>query len=115
VQSNSAEVFKKEQEIVRAQMVQLSRELNVTCTDCHSTKNWRDDSKRSFKIARDHLKTVEVLRNSGFDGQKYPEASCFLCHQGRLKFASRMVHPENTNDKKEEKKGPAPDPKDFDQ
>ena len=94
--SEAAENFKKEQEIVRVQMVQLSRELGVTCTECHSTKNWKDESKASFKIAKDHIKTVEVLRNSGFNGKKYPEASCFMCHQGHLKFASRMQHPETS-------------------
>ncbi len=104
--TNSAEVFKKEQEIVRVQMVQMSRELGVTCIECHSTKNWKDGSKATFKIAKDHIKTVELLRGSGYDGKKYPEASCFMCHQGRLKFASRMQHPEaNPAKQSEEKSG----------
>ena len=93
-QPESAESFKNEQEIVRIQMVQLSRELGVTCTECHSSKNWKDGSKATFKIAKDHIKTVEVLRSNGFNGKKYPEASCFMCHQGKLKFASKMLHPE---------------------
>ncbi len=93
-QTESAVRFKKEQEIVRIQMVQLSRELGVTCTECHSSKNFKDGSKATFKIAKDHMKTVEILRNSGFNGKKYPEASCFMCHQGKLKFASKMQHPE---------------------
>ncbi len=92
--TESAEIFKKEQEIVRIQMVQLSRELGVTCTECHSSKNWKDGSKYNFKIAREHMKTVEILRSSGFNGKKSPEASCFMCHQGKLKFASQMQHPE---------------------
>jgi hypothetical protein len=90
----SAENFKNEQEIVRIQMVQLSRELGVTCTECHSTKNWKDSSKATFKIAKDHMKTVEILRSNGFNGKTYPEASCYTCHQGHLKFASKMQHPE---------------------
>ena len=92
--SESSEVFKKEQDLVRIEMVQLSRELGVTCTECHSSKNWRDDSKGTFKVAREHLKIVEVLRGNGFDGKKGPEASCFMCHQGHLKFAFKMQHPE---------------------
>lgn len=101
--TNSAEVFKKEQEIVRVQMVQMSRELGVTCTECHSSKNWKDGSKSAFRIAKDHIKTVELLRGNGYDGKKYPEASCFMCHQGRLKFASRMLHPESSSEKKDDK------------
>ncbi len=93
-QTESAETFKKEQEIVRIQMVQLSRELGVTCTECHSSKNFKDGSKATYKIAKDHMKTVEILRNNGFNGKKYPEASCFMCHQGKPKFASKMQHPE---------------------
>ncbi len=92
--TQSAEIFKKEQEIVRIQMVQLSRELGVTCTECHSSKNFKDGSKATYKIAKDHMKIVEILRNSGFNGKKYPEASCFMCHQGKPKFASKMQHPE---------------------
>ncbi len=103
--SDSAEKFKKEEEITRIRMLQISRELGVTCTECHSSKNWKDDSKLTFKIARDHMKTVEILRNHDFDGKKYPEASCYMCHQGRLRFASQMKHPENLqkieNSKKE--------------
>lgn len=95
--TESSENFKNEQEIVRVQMVQLSRELGITCTECHSSKNWKDGSKATFKVAKDHMKTVEILRSSGFNGKKYPEASCFLCHQGKLKFASRMQHPEATS------------------
>lgn len=93
--SQSSSEFKAEQEIVRVQMVQLSRELGVTCTECHSQKNWKDSSKANFKTALKHLKTVEVLKRNGMDGKSGPEASCFMCHQGRLKFAHKMIHPEN--------------------
>jgi len=93
-QSQSSVEFKKEQEIIRVQMVQLSRELGVTCTECHSQKNWKYDAKPSFKTARQHLQVVEVLRQNGLDGKKGPEASCFMCHQGRLRFAHKMQHPE---------------------
>ena len=86
--------FKTEQEIVRVQMIQLSRELGVSCTDCHSQKNWKDNSKQNFKTALKHLKIVDVLKSQGFDGKTGPAASCFMCHQGRLKFVHKMQHPE---------------------
>lgn len=94
VMGQSSQDFKTEQEVVRIQMVQLSRELGVTCTECHSQKNWKDDAKPSFKTAAKHLKVVEVLKQNGMDGKSGPEASCFTCHQGRLKFANKMSHPE---------------------
>lgn len=92
--TESSAEFKKEQELVRIQMVQLSRELNVTCTECHSQKNWKDGSKPSFKTGLKHMKIVEVLKQNGMDGKSGPEASCFMCHQGKLKFANQMAHPE---------------------
>lgn len=95
--SQSSADFKTEQEVVRVQMVQLSRELGVTCTECHSQKNWKDDAKTTFKTARKHLKVVEVLKQNGMDGKNGPEASCFMCHQGRLKFAHKMTHPEGSS------------------
>lgn len=92
--TQSSAEFKKEQEIVRVQMVQLSRELGVTCTECHSQKNWKDNSKPNFKVGLKHMKIVEVLKQNGMDGKGGPEASCFMCHQGKLKFAHKMAHPE---------------------
>lgn len=92
--ADSSEKFKTEQEIIRVQMVQLSRELGVTCTECHSSKNWKDGSKANFKIAKEHMKTVQILRSNGFNGKTGPEASCFMCHQGKMKFAFKMQHPE---------------------
>ncbi len=81
-----AELKLREEEI-RKQMLQISKELGVTCTDCHSTSNWKDDSKPSFKIALEHIKLVDLLRQRGMDGKnKSPEANCYMCHRGELKY-----------------------------
>lgn len=99
-QTQSSAQFKRDQEVIRIQMVQLSRELGVTCTECHSQKNWKDDSKPSFKTGLQHMKIVEVLRQNGMDGKAGPEASCYTCHQGRLRFTHKMVHPEGNGSSK---------------
>lgn len=96
-----SEKFKKEEEKVRIEMLQISRELGVSCTECHLASNFKDPSKNHFKVAVAHKKWVQVLKDSGMDGKNGPEASCYTCHQGRLKFAHKMLHPETDKKEKE--------------
>ena len=84
-------------------MLQISRELGVSCTECHLASNFKDPSKNHFKVAVAHKKWVQVLKDSGMDGKNGPEASCYTCHQGRLKFAHKMLHPETDKKEKERK------------
>jgi hypothetical protein len=66
-------------------MIVISRQLGVTCTECHNLQNFASDEKKSFKVAKDHMRIVETLHSSGFDGKKGPEASCYMCHKGQLR------------------------------
>lgn len=81
----SARQLKSEEELVRQEMVKISKELGTTCTECHNLKNFKDDSKKTFKIAAEHMKLVSLLRANGMDGKKSPEANCFVCHRGSMK------------------------------
>jgi hypothetical protein len=83
--SESASKIKIDEEKTRQEMVVISRQLGVTCAECHNVQNFALSDKKSFKVAKDHLRIVEVLRAQGFDGKKGPEASCFMCHQGALR------------------------------
>lgn len=85
--TQSAQKIKSQDEIVREQMVEISRHLNVTCTECHKVENFKDSSKASFKVAKEHIQIVELLKSNGFDGKQGPLATCFMCHQGALKPA----------------------------
>lgn len=99
--TNPAQKFKQKEEEVRIQMLQISRELGVTCTECHTTANYKDNSKKTYQVALQHMTWVQVLRDNGMDGKKAPAASCFTCHQGRLRFPHVMQHPESeTKNKK---------------
>jgi hypothetical protein len=82
--TESASKIKSKEEEVRQQMIVISRQLGVTCTECHNVQNFPSDEKKSFKIAKDHMRIVETLRSNGFDGKKGPEATCYMCHQGEL-------------------------------
>lgn len=68
-------------------MVVISRHLGVTCTECHNLKNFRDDSKKAFKVSLEHMKWVELLKANGMDGKNAPEATCYMCHRGLLQPA----------------------------
>ena len=81
----SARELKSEEEVVRQEMARISKELGTTCTECHNLKNFKDDSKKSFKVAAEHMKLVALLRANGMDGKKAPEANCFVCHRGSMK------------------------------
>lgn len=87
-----AEIKKTEEEI-RQRMVQISKELGATCTDCHLVKNWKDDSKEYFKVSKEHMKLVDILRANGMNKNaqnKNTEASCYMCHRGSLKYRAQL-------------------------
>lgn len=83
--TESASKIKVKEEQVRKEMIVISRQLGVTCTECHNVQNFASDEKKLFKVAKDHMRIVETLRGNGFDGKKGPEATCYMCHQGELK------------------------------
>ncbi len=82
--TESAQKLKSNEEEMRQQMLQLTKELGTTCTECHNVANFKDSSKHSFQIAAQHLKLVAVMKENGMDGKKGPEANCFMCHRGEL-------------------------------
>jgi hypothetical protein len=72
-----------------------SRALGVTCTHCHTTSGWEDDSKPEKDIARqmskmtstitnDHLRKMQGMKNTR------PLINCTSCHNGKLKPALRI-------------------------
>lgn len=77
--------LKLKEELIRQEMLQITRELGTTCTECHVTNNFKKDSKPSFKVASQHIKLVAVMKANGFDGKSGPEANCYMCHRGELK------------------------------
>lgn len=77
--------FKESETKTREEMIVIARQLGVTCTECHNVQNFASDEKKTFKIAKDHMRIVATLKANGFDGKKGPEASCYMCHQGDLK------------------------------
>lgn len=79
-----SQLMTKEDQI-REQMISISKQLGVTCTECHNVKNFTEDTKVNFKVAREHIKIVSLLKAHGFDGKKETEASCTMCHHGKLK------------------------------
>lgn len=84
VQAQELEEIKTQEQIVREQMLRISKELGVTCSTCHNLKNYKDASLKPFQVSVDHMHAVDLLRKQGFDGIKYPQANCYICHQGKL-------------------------------
>lgn len=82
--SESASKLKTNEEKIRQEMIVISRQLGVTCTECHNIQNFASDEKKTFKVSKDHIRITETLRANGFDGKKGPEATCYMCHQGKL-------------------------------
>jgi hypothetical protein len=66
---------------VRDRMQSISRQLGVTCTQCHNLKNFRSDEKKSFRIAKKHIEVLDWLNTKGFAGN--PKVDCFMCHRGK--------------------------------
>jgi hypothetical protein len=82
--TESASKIKANENQVRQEMIVISRQLGVTCAECHNIQNFASDEKKTFKVAKDHMRILETLHSNGFDGKKGPEATCYMCHQGEL-------------------------------
>lgn len=83
--AESVTTFVTKEDKVREEMITISRELGVTCTECHSVQNFKSDSKQSFKVGKEHMKLTQMLKENGFDGKKGPAATCYMCHRGKLR------------------------------
>ena len=82
--AQSVTQFVTTEEKIREEMITISRELGVTCTECHKVQNFKDDSKKTYKVSKEHMKLTQMLRENGFDGKKGPQATCYMCHRGKL-------------------------------
>ncbi len=83
--SQSALKVKSEEELVRENMILISKQLGVTCNACHISENFRSDKMKEHKIAKEHMKLTQLLIDSGMDGKAGPKATCYMCHRGELK------------------------------
>lgn len=103
--AQTPEKLKQTEEEIRKEMISISSQLGVTCTECHNVKNFKDDSKKSFKVSLKHLKMVELLKLNGLSGNNSePEASCFMCHKGKLHFKFKEPITDHNRHDQEKKK-----------
>lgn len=82
--TESAQQLKDHEAEVREDMLQITKELGTTCTQCHKVTDFKDDSKKSFQIAAKHMKLVAAMKANGFDGKAGPDANCYMCHRGEM-------------------------------
>lgn len=85
VYGKTVQKFVTTEEEIREQMINLSREIGVTCNECHSLQNFKDGQKKSYQVGKEHMKITQLLKENGFNGKKGPQATCFMCHRGKLK------------------------------
>jgi nitrate/TMAO reductase-like tetraheme cytochrome c subunit len=108
--SQSAVKIKSQDEITRSEMTEMSRQLGVTCTECHKVENFKDSSKVNFHKAKEHMRIVELLKGGGFDGKSGPQATCYMCHRGELRPAfkegMKLMPVKKEEAKKDDAKGP---------
>ncbi len=86
LKAQTAKELKEKEEAIRQSMLQISRQLGVTCNTCHNTNNFKSSEKPLFQIASFHMKITQQLIDSGFNGKEgQPKADCYMCHRGQLK------------------------------
>lgn len=86
LQAQTAKELKEKEEAIRQSMLQISRQLGVTCNTCHNTSNFKSNEKPLFQVAAFHMKITQQLIDSGFNGKEgQPKADCYMCHRGQLK------------------------------
>lgn len=73
---------------VRESMIAMSRQLGVTCVHCHDANNFKSTAKPAWRVAKQHMRIVEVLNGEhGFGGK--PKADCYMCHRGAAAYPYR--------------------------
>lgn len=65
----------------RPQMLEISRQLGVTCIHCHDSRNYRDSSKPTHKIAKAHMEMVDMI-NEKYKDSFSAKVDCYMCHKG---------------------------------
>lgn len=68
----------------REQMITISRQLGVTCTHCHDSRNYRDASKKTHQIAKAHMEMVDMI-NEKYKHSFSAQVDCYMCHKGVAK------------------------------
>lgn len=69
---------------MRKWMLEISRQLGVTCTHCHNVKDFKDNSKEAYKVAKNHISIVEWLNKDGFyKDRRGTQVNCYVCHRGK--------------------------------
>ncbi|HEX4923852.1 MAG TPA: photosynthetic reaction center cytochrome c subunit family protein [Bdellovibrionales bacterium] len=68
---------------IREAMVKMSKQLGVTCNFCHDLQNFRSDKIDKYKVAKDHMRIVDLLNTQGFKGKRDVKADCYMCHRGK--------------------------------
>tara|TARA_B100001248_G_scaffold262195_1_gene256657 strand:- start:20239 stop:20595 length:357 start_codon:yes stop_codon:yes gene_type:complete len=75
---------------MREYMVDISKQLGVSCNYCHNVNNYKDTSMPTYAISKQHMRIVHMLNTEGFVGKNAMKVDCYMCHQGRAKFKYKM-------------------------
>lgn len=68
----------------RQYMIEISRQLGVTCTYCHDLKDFKKADKPAHKVSKTHIEVVKTL-NDKYSGQIGHKVDCYMCHRGQAK------------------------------
>ncbi len=70
---------------MREYMVEITRQIGVTCTHCHNLKNFKDSSKDLWKVGAQHIEVVKGLNRHYLKQLGIEKVDCYMCHRGKPK------------------------------
>jgi len=82
-QAADTKKFKDTEIAKREFMVKIARQLGVTCNFCHDVNNFKDGSKPTYKVGKEHISVVELINSKGFIRSNSARADCYMCHRGK--------------------------------
>lgn len=91
-EAQSAQKIIRSESQIREEMIIISENLGVTCTECHNVQNFKDGSKKNHKVSLEHMKITALLREQGWNGKSGPDATCYMCHRGQLRPPIKAAH-----------------------
>lgn len=86
------EQFPKDMDIAqRNYMIEISRQIGVTCTYCHNLKDFKSQEKSAYKISKDHIEFVKAV-NGSLTNKLGKKMDCYMCHRGQAKPDYKEKH-----------------------
>ncbi len=67
----------KNEKQIRKYMLEIAKDIGVTCQYCHNLKNYKDTKLKTYQTGKKHIELVKLINHSSLLDKK---TRCVICH-----------------------------------